>query len=105
MTGVSQLAVAVNKLDTVSWAEERFTEIISKLKQFLKQAGFKDKDVTYVPCSGLSGENLILKPTEQMLLSWYSGPTLLEVIGTDMYPCIVVALLDIYIITPCGHLQ
>ena len=44
--------VAVNKLDTVKWSQDRFDEIVAKLKQFLKQVGFKDSDVRYVPCSG-----------------------------------------------------
>eukprot|EP00057_Strongylocentrotus_purpuratus_P018943 XP_011673417.1 PREDICTED: uncharacterized protein LOC591684 [Strongylocentrotus purpuratus] len=39
--GVRQLVVGVNKLDTVSWSEERFSEIVKKLGAFLKQAGFK----------------------------------------------------------------
>ncbi len=39
--GVTQLAVAVNKLDTVDWSEDRFKEITSKLKHFLKQVGYK----------------------------------------------------------------
>ena len=39
--GVTQLAVAINKLDTVGWSEGRFAEIVGKLGQFLKQAGFK----------------------------------------------------------------
>lgn len=79
--GVTQLAVAVNKLDTVSWSQERFDEIIDKMRSFLKQAGFKDSDVTYVPCSGLTGQNLVKRPSEDNLLMWYNGPSLLEVIG------------------------
>ncbi len=47
--GVNQLCVVVNKLDTVGWAKERFDEIVAKLKIFLKQAGFKDSDVSYIP--------------------------------------------------------
>uniref|UniRef100_A0AAY4AUP1 Tr-type G domain-containing protein n=1 Tax=Denticeps clupeoides TaxID=299321 RepID=A0AAY4AUP1_9TELE len=39
--GVTQLAVAVNKMDQVNWQQERFQEIVSKLGHFLKQAGFK----------------------------------------------------------------
>jgi hypothetical protein len=34
--GVSQLIVAVNKLDTVDWSQDRFIFIVEKLKQFLK---------------------------------------------------------------------
>ena len=57
-SGVSQLVVAVNKLDTVDWSESRFTEIVAKLKVFLRTVGFKESDVTYVPCSGYTGDNL-----------------------------------------------
>lgn len=84
--GVSQLAVAVNKLDTTNWSQERFNEITKKLKAFLKQAGFKDSDVTYVPCSGLTGENLVKAPAEAELLKWYNGPCLLDVIDKFNVP-------------------
>lgn len=84
--GVSQLAVAINKLDTVSWSQDRFDEIVKKLKAFLKQAGFKDSDVTFVPCSGLTGQNLVNEPTEGGLLQWYSGPCLLDVIDQFRVP-------------------
>lgn len=79
--GVSQLGVVINKLDTVGWSKDRFDEIVAKLKIFLKQAGFKDSDVSYIPCSGLTGENLVKKPADADLLSWYNGPTLISVIG------------------------
>lgn len=84
--GVSQLAVAVNKLDTTNWSQERFNEITKKLKAFLKQAGFKESDVTYVPCSGLTGENLVKPPVEAELLKWYNGPCLLDVIDKFKVP-------------------
>lgn len=78
---MSQLGVVINKMDTVNWSKERFDEIVGKLRLFLRQAGFKEKDVTYIPCSGMSGENLVKSPTEPQLLSWYDGPTLINVIG------------------------
>ncbi|XP_054013301.1 protein HBS1 isoform X1 [Hylaeus anthracinus] len=81
--GVSQLAVVVNKLDTVDWSKDRFNEIVDKLSVFLKQVGFKD-NVTFVPCSGLSGENIVSKPKES-LSNWYTGPTLVSVI--DNFKC------------------
>lgn len=83
--GVTQLAVAINKLDTVSWSQERFEEIVQKLKVFLKQAGFRESDVTFVPCSGLTGQNLVSKPTENELISWYNGPCLIDVIGSVLF--------------------
>lgn len=84
--GVSQLGVVINKLDTVNWVKDRFDEIVQKLKHFLKQVGFKDSDVVYVPCSGLTGENLVKPSTSPELLKWYSGPTLLQVIESFKIP-------------------
>uniref|UniRef100_A0A8C6UBN2 HBS1-like protein n=2 Tax=Neogobius melanostomus TaxID=47308 RepID=A0A8C6UBN2_9GOBI len=84
--GVTQLAVAVNKMDQVNWQEERFQEIISKLGHFLKQAGFKESDVFYIPTSGLSGENLVTRSTVTALTSWFSGPSLVEQIDAFKPP-------------------
>lgn len=79
--GVFQLVVAVNKMDTVDWSQERYNEIVKKLGQFLKQAGFKESDVSFVPCSGLSGINLATPPPEPQLCTWYKGATLVDEIG------------------------
>uniref|UniRef100_A0A1A7WXW2 HBS1-like protein n=1 Tax=Iconisemion striatum TaxID=60296 RepID=A0A1A7WXW2_9TELE len=84
--GVTQLAVAVNKMDQVNWQQERFQEITSKLGHFLKQAGFKESDVFYIPTSGLSGENLVTRSSASQLTSWYSGPSLLEQIDAFKAP-------------------
>jgi elongation factor 1 alpha-like protein len=79
--GVSQIGVAINKLDNEQWSKDRFDEIVAKLKLFLKQAGFKDSDISYIPCSGLTGENLVKPAAEPEFIKWYSGPTLIQVIG------------------------
>lgn len=78
--GVSKLVVAVNKMDepTVKWSEERYQAIIKKLRPFLKGCGFKVKqDVTFLPMSGLTGENVKDPPKGA---PWYSGPTLMQVL-------------------------
>ena len=41
LTGVSQLVVAVNKMDTVDCSKVRFDEVVRKLEKFLRLAGFK----------------------------------------------------------------
>ncbi|KAK9411602.1 HBS1-like [Crotalus adamanteus] len=84
--GVTQLAVAVNKMDQVSWQQERFQEIVNKLGQFLKQAGFKESDVAYIPTSGLGGENLVTKSQTSELAKWYTGKCLLEQIDSFKPP-------------------
>lgn len=80
-------------MDTVSWDQGRYNEIVKKLGQFLKQAGFKEADLSFVPCSGLNGENLT-ECKDPVLKSWYSGPTLIQQIG-KVYRQII-ALLSVY---------
>merc|ERR1712029_525590 len=85
--GVSQLCGAVNKLDTVDWDQSRVETIKGKLKLFLtKQAGFKESDLSFIPCSGLTGENLMRPPSSPQLTSWYSGDTLVGVVDTMKTP-------------------
>ncbi|XP_050400516.1 HBS1-like protein [Patella vulgata] len=84
--GVSQIIVAVNKMDTVDWSQERYKHIINTIGQFLKQAGFRDKDVSFIPCSGLVGINLAKTIDEPKLSSWYDGPTLISQI--DQFKCL-----------------
>lgn len=84
--GVTQLAVAVNKMDQVNWQQERFQEITGKLGHFLKQAGFKESDVAFIPTSGLSGENLITRSQSSELTKWYKGLCLLEHIDSFKPP-------------------
>jgi elongation factor 1 alpha-like protein len=69
----------------MNWVQERFEDIRIKLTHFLvKQAGFKEVDLTYVPCSGLVGENLTKRSTEDRLTSWYNGCSLVEAIGLSL---------------------
>ncbi|XP_051020258.1 HBS1-like protein isoform X3 [Acomys russatus] len=84
--GVTQLAVAVNKMDQVNWQQERFQDITGKLGHFLKQAGFKESDVAFIPTSGLSGENLITRSQSSDLTKWYKGLCLLEQIDSFKPP-------------------
>ena len=45
--GISQLIVAVNKMDQCGWEFERFREVSDKLKPFLNQTGYKVSSITY----------------------------------------------------------
>lgn len=75
--GVSRVVVAVNKLDTVAWSQERFNEIKDQMSGFLSTANFQPKNVAFVPVSGLYGDNLVHRSSNPAAL-WYSGPTLVE---------------------------
>ncbi|KHJ79523.1 elongation factor Tu GTP binding domain protein, partial [Oesophagostomum dentatum] len=84
--GVAQLLVAINKLDTVDWSQDRYEEVKAAIKSFLtKQAGFSQ--LRFVPVSGLSGENLSERvPEDHPLRSWYKGECLMELIDTFSAP-------------------
>jgi elongation factor 1 alpha-like protein len=75
--GVSRVIVAVNKLDTVNWSKERFDEITHQVTGFLTATGFQPKNVSFVPVSGLHGDNLVNRSTNPAA-SWYQGPTIVE---------------------------
>ncbi len=75
--GVSRVVVAVNKLDSVGWARDRFDEIRQQVSGFLSATGFTAKKVSFVPVSGLHGDNVVRAPADAAA-AWYSGPTLLQ---------------------------
>jgi elongation factor 1 alpha-like protein len=58
--GVTQLVVVVNKMDMCDWSRDRFDDICRKLGTFLiKQVGFRENAITFVPCSGLIGKSYL----------------------------------------------
>ena len=73
--GVGEIAVLVNKMDTVGYKEEEFDKIKKDVSDLMKQAGYKPDQTAFIPISGFKGENLIKKSA---LMTWYKGPTLLE---------------------------
>lgn len=68
----------------MNWSQDRFNEIENALLPFLSQAGFKRGKLTFIPVSGLCGENLIAR-SSPALNSWYSGPTLIEKLGKPFW--------------------
>jgi translation elongation factor EF-1alpha len=78
--GVSQLIIAINKLDTVDWSKDRFEYIQQMLIPFLKMIGFKASNLFFCPLSGYKGENIIER-NEDALTAWYRGPTLVELMN------------------------
>jgi small GTP-binding protein len=79
--GVSQILIAVNKMDSVDWSQERFDQIKTELLVFLKQIGLTD--ASFVPVSGLVGDNLYTRSDK---VTWYDGPSLLELIDAFTVP-------------------
>lgn len=70
LLGIEKLIVGVNKMDSCDWSEQRFNEIKSEMTQMITSAGFKPKQVPFIPFSGFKGENLV-DQTDKM--PWFKG--------------------------------
>lgn len=75
--GIQQVIVAVNKLDNAGWSFERFKDIKVQMLTFLKHTGFEENSLHFVPCSGLTGEN-VATDLQRDLAPWFSGRSLLN---------------------------
>ncbi|OJD10113.1 translation elongation factor Tu, partial [Emergomyces pasteurianus Ep9510] len=80
--GVQKLVVAVNKMDAAEWSQARFDEMQQQISSFLTAAGFQEKNISFVPCSGLRGDNVVQRPNDKNA-SWYTGKTLIEELDTS----------------------
>lgn len=78
LLGIRHLVVAVNKMDLVDYSESVFEEFKANYLDFAQQLP-TDLDIKFVPLSALEGDN-VATPSEKM--SWYTGPTLLDVLET-----------------------
>ncbi|KAL9087756.1 MAG: hypothetical protein Q9165_006523 [Trypethelium subeluteriae] len=75
--GVARVVVAVNKMDAVAWDQARFDDVQQQMRAFFVTAGFAAANLTFVPCAGLTGEN-VLRAVPKEMADWYEGPTLVE---------------------------
>ncbi len=72
LLGIRHVVLAVNKMDLVDFAQQRFDEIVSDYNAFASSLDFET--VTPIPVSALNGDNLT-RPSAAM--QWYQGPSLL----------------------------
>jgi elongation factor 1-alpha len=73
--GVQQIAVLINKMDTVDYKEDAFKKVKDEISALLKVVGINAEKTTFLAVSGLKGEN-IFKKSDKM--PWYKGPTIFE---------------------------
>lgn len=73
LLGLSQIAVAVNKMDLVDWSEARFKEVEAEIRAYLAGIGVTPTHV--VPVSARGGDNVRERSAKG---AWYQGPTVIE---------------------------
>ncbi len=71
--GVNQLIVAVNKMDMVDYAEDKFNAVKEQVATLMKSVGIKADEVPFVPIASLLGENVVKSEGK---MPWYKGKTL-----------------------------
>jgi elongation factor 1-alpha len=103
--GVSQIVVALNKMDDNGYSETRYKEVKETVEKMLKLVGYNISKVPIIPISGWKGDNLI-KKSENM--PWYKGPTLAEALDSFDPPekpvgkPLRIPIQDVYSITGVG---
>ncbi|MEE2951356.1 MAG: sulfate adenylyltransferase subunit CysN [Pseudomonadota bacterium] len=73
LVGIKSVVIAINKMDLVDFAEERFEAIKRDYEAILPSLGFTD--VAYIPLSAKNGDNIVKRSPNT---PWYDGETLLQ---------------------------
>jgi len=77
LMGIRHVALAINKMDLVSYDAEKFATIKNDFSQFAQSLNFES--ITAIPLSALKGDNI----TERSPFTpWYRGPTLMGYLET-----------------------
>jgi len=103
--GVTQLIIAVNKMDRVNYDQKRYEELKKDILALLKTVGYKEEHVTFLPVSAIEGENVTKRGDN---LKWFDGPTLLDAMDLMKMPekpiklPLRIPVQDVYTITGVG---
>jgi len=81
--GITQLIIAINKMDEVNYDKARYDTVKAELTTLLKMVGYKPDEMNFIPTSAFKGDNLA-KPSENT--KWYTGPTLLAALDMLKLP-------------------
>jgi elongation factor 1-alpha len=105
--GVTQLIVAMNKMDSTipPYDEAQYNKVKDQLAVLLKTVGYKVDTIPMVPISSFKGDN-VFKKSEN--LGWWKGGTLVDALNTLTIPpkatnlALRLPIQDVYTITGVG---
>jgi elongation factor 1-alpha len=81
--GITQLIIAINKMDAVKFDEKRFNEVKKDLSDLIKMVGYKPEETLFIPISALGGQNIKTSSPET---PWYKGLALIPALDTFKEP-------------------
>jgi elongation factor 1-alpha len=73
--GVKNVAVLINKMDSVNYDEAKFNKVKEEVSALLKTVGYKLDKINFIAGSGQKGDNIAKKSAN---MPWYKGPTVME---------------------------
>jgi bifunctional enzyme CysN/CysC len=73
LMGISQVVLAVNKMDLVGYDRAGFESLVDEYRAFAARVGLHD--ITAIPLSAVYGDNVVRHGSN---MPWYDGPALLE---------------------------
>jgi elongation factor 1-alpha len=103
--GISQLIVAINKMDLVKYDEAKFNALKDDVSALIRTVAYKPKEINFIPISAFEGDN-ITKASENT--KGYKGPSLVEALQKLSPPDkptklpLRVPVQDVYSITGVG---
>ena len=77
LLGVPHLTICINKMDLVDFSQEVYERIIDQFTEFAAKLDLRD--VTFIPISALSGDNVVDRSDN---MPWYQGTSLLHHLET-----------------------
>jgi elongation factor 1-alpha len=81
--GITQIIIAINKMDAVKFDEKRFNEVKKDLSDLIKMVGYKPDETLFIPISALGGANIKTVGSE---MPWYKGLALIPALDTFKEP-------------------
>ena len=77
LIGIQDVVIAVNKMDAVSYSEEKFKALSREITEFFKKIDITPLEI--VPVSAREGEN-VASPSKSM--PWWKGDTIVQALDT-----------------------
>jgi elongation factor 1-alpha len=81
--GITQIIVAINKMDAIKYDEKRFNAVKKDLSDLIKMVGYKPEETLFIPISALLGINIKVNSPET---PWYKGLPLITALDTFKEP-------------------
>ncbi|MFC2174917.1 translation elongation factor EF-1 subunit alpha [archaeon] len=103
--GIKQLVVAVNKMDAVDFAEDKYNETKDAVAALLKTIGYQTDTIPFIPTSAYADANITTKSDKT---GWYKGPIMIDALnalGVPEKPTgkpLRLPVQDVYTITGIG---